>query len=59
MLMPLVGQAQLIDEHRSLATKYMVQSIPTLIIFKAGKEMKRLVGLQSESTISKSLDDAL
>jgi len=48
-----------IDEHRSLATKYMVQSIPTLIIFKAGKEMKRLVGLQSESTISKSLDDAL
>lgn len=48
-----------IDEHRSLATKYMVQSIPTLIIFKDGKEIKRFVGLQSEATISKSLDSAL
>ncbi|MBU8849282.1 MAG: thioredoxin [Desulfobacterales bacterium] len=48
-----------IDEHRTLATKYMVQSIPTLIIFKDGKEIKRFVGLQSESTIVKSLDDAL
>lgn len=48
-----------IDEHRTLATKYMVQSIPTLIIFKDGKEIKRFVGLQSESTIIKSLNDTL
>ncbi|WP_299981235.1 co-chaperone YbbN [Desulfobacula sp.] len=48
-----------IDEHRALATKYMVQSIPTLILFKDGKEIKRFVGLQSENTIVKSLDDAL
>ena len=48
-----------IDEHRTLATKYMVQSIPTLIIFKDGKEIKRFVGLQSETTIVKSLDDVL
>lgn len=48
-----------IDEHRTLATKYMVQSIPTLIIFKDGKEIKRFVGLQSETTIIKSLDAVL
>ena len=48
-----------IDEHRTVATKYRVQSIPTLIIFKDGKEIKRFIGLQSESTIVKSLDDAL
>lgn len=48
-----------IDEHRTLATKYRVQSIPTLILFKDGKEIKRFVGLQSEITIAKSLDDAL
>ena len=48
-----------IDEHKTLATKYMVQSIPTLIIFKDGKEIKRFVGLQSENTIAKSLDEVL
>jgi len=48
-----------IDTHRTLATRYMVQSIPTLIIFKDGKEMKRFVGLQSETTIAKSLDQML
>ena len=48
-----------IDDHRTLATKYMVQSIPTLILFKDGKEIKRFVGLQSETAIAKSLDAAL
>ncbi|MBC2704423.1 thioredoxin [Desulfobacula sp.] len=48
-----------IDEHRTLATKYSVQSIPTLILFKDGKEIKRFVGLQSEITIAKSLDDVI
>jgi thioredoxin 1 len=48
-----------IDKNRTLATNYMVQSIPTLIIFKDGKEIKRFVGLQSETSIAKSLDEAL
>jgi len=48
-----------IDNNRDLATKFMVQSIPTLIIFKDGKEIKRFVGLQTENTISKSLENIL
>ena len=45
-----------IDEQREIATRYMVQSIPTLIIFKNGKEMRRFVGIQSETNIAKNLD---
>lgn len=48
-----------IDEHRSLATQYRVQSIPCLIVFKSGQEIKRFVGLQSEAVIAQSLDQAI
>ena len=48
-----------IDTQRTLATDYMVQSIPTLIIFQDGREVKRLVGLQSEAVLEKNLNEAL
>jgi len=48
-----------IDEQRTLATNYMVQSIPTLIIFNDGREVKRLVGLQPKATLEQSLNEAL
>lgn len=48
-----------IDSQKSLATDYMVQSIPTLILFKDGKEIQRFVGLQSKSTIQNSLNAVL
>ncbi|MCK5836830.1 MAG: thioredoxin [Desulfobacula sp.] len=48
-----------IDNHQALAKTYMVQSIPTLIIFKDGQETKRFVGLQFENSITKLLDDIL
>lgn len=48
-----------IDEHRDLATQYMVQSIPTLILFKDGEEIKRFVGLQDQVTLEKNLDQVL
>jgi thioredoxin len=48
-----------IDDQRGLATDYMVQSIPTLILFKDGQEVKRLVGLQPVATIEQSLNEAL
>lgn len=48
-----------IDSQKRLATDFMVQSIPTLIIFKDGREMKRLVGIQSKSTIEENLDTVL
>jgi len=48
-----------IDTQRTLATDYMVQSIPTLIIFQDGREVRRLVGLQSEAVLEKNLNEAL
>ena len=35
---------------------YGVMSIPTLIIFKDGKEAERMVGLQSRDVLAKKLD---
>lgn len=36
-----------------------VTSIPTIIIFKDGKEFDRVVGLRDENTLKKMLEDAL
>ena len=45
-----------VDEQAALALKYQVMSIPTLIIFKGGQEVKRLIGLHSEEQIRLVLD---
>ncbi len=44
-----------VDTATAVASKYGVMSIPTLLVFKAGKEAGRAVGLQSE----KGLDTLL
>jgi thioredoxin 1 len=36
-----------IDQYQSLAQKYNVRNIPTLILFKDGIEVRRFVGIQS------------
>ncbi|MBU1194522.1 MAG: thioredoxin fold domain-containing protein [Proteobacteria bacterium] len=48
-----------IDTHNALATEFRVQSIPTLILFKDNKEIKRFVGLQTEETIVRNLENLL
>lgn len=40
-----------VDENQELAMEYQVMSIPTIIIFKDGKEYKRLVGLRDKKEI--------
>lgn len=40
-----------VDENNSLATKYNVMSIPTMIIFKNGKEQARVVGVRPKEDI--------
>ncbi len=44
-----------VEEAPQTATKYSVMSIPTLIVFKDGEEIKRLVGVQNEETLLEAL----
>ena len=40
-----------VDEEEKIATQYNIMSIPTILIFKEGKEIKRFVGVTSKETI--------
>lgn len=45
-----------VDQCPDLAGQYGVMSIPTLILFKDGKEQARLVGLQSKDRLEALLN---
>ena len=42
-----------VDENPEIAVEYNVMSIPTLIIFKDGKEIKRFVGVTDKEELLK------
>lgn len=44
-----------VDENQDLAMKYNVMSIPTIVIIKDGKEIKRFVGVQDKENLIKDL----
>jgi thioredoxin 1 len=44
-----------VDDASDIAEKLGVSSIPTLVVFKGGKEEKRFVGVQSADTLSRAL----
>jgi len=48
-----------IDKTQSVALKCGVMSVPTLIIFKDGKPVDRVVGMVSERDLRKKIDAAL
>jgi len=44
-----------VDENPAIANQFRIQSIPTLLIFKNGKLMDRLIGVQPKQTIATKL----
>ena len=44
-----------VDENSATAQKFSIMSIPALIIFKDGQEIKRLVGVQSKEALREEL----
>jgi thioredoxin 1 len=45
-----------VDENKDIAIKFGIRSIPTLMVFKDGEEMERMVGLQQEKTLIDKLN---
>lgn len=48
-----------VDQHQQVATQFGVSSIPTLILFKNGKEAGKMVGLQSKDALKKLVNASL
>ncbi len=48
-----------VDENQDAPTKFGVMNIPTMIVFKGGKEADRIVGAMSKGDLQKKLDKAL
>ncbi len=47
------------DENQNIAAQYGIQGIPTLIVFKEGKEVSRTVGVMSKEKLQEKLDPIL
>ena len=47
-----------IEQYQSMAQKFNVRSIPTLILFKNGKEVKRFVGIKQKDFLLKEIQGA-
>ena len=47
-----------VDENQMTASRFNVASIPTILIFKDGKLIDRLIGLQSKQVIAQRLEAA-
>ena len=45
-----------VDDNPSVSQRFGIKGIPTLILFKNGREEERVVGATSESAISRMLD---
>jgi len=47
------------DENLNIATQYQISSIPTLLIFKSGKPVSKMIGFKAKTELKKLLDNAL
>ncbi len=45
-----------VDKNQQVATRYNVQSIPTMILFSQGKETARVIGSMSKQALLKKLE---
>ncbi len=48
-----------VDQNQDLSLRFNVRSIPTLLFFKDGQEVKRIVGAQGKAQLQKVVDEVL
>jgi len=51
----LIGKVN-VDEEGELAGKFRVMSIPTIMLFKGGQVVEKIIGLRSKAELSRILD---
>ena len=54
----IVGKVD-VDEEQELARQFGVMSIPTVVLFKDGKEVQRTVGVQPQAAFERLVNDIL
>ena len=47
-----------VDDHPEVAGRFRIMNIPTLLLFKGGKEIDRIVGVVSKEELSRRLEKA-
>ncbi|MDO5407862.1 MAG: thioredoxin [Eubacteriales bacterium] len=47
-----------VDENEDIAMKYGVMTIPTLMVFKGGQPVNKLIGVQSKDVVEKMIREA-
>lgn len=47
-----------VDEQQQVAAKYGIRNIPTMILFKDGKEVERIIGVKPKDSIISSINKA-
>jgi len=48
-----------VDEQKATASKFGIRSIPTMILFQNGREVKRITGVKTKDYLLKELDRRL
>lgn len=48
-----------VDENKNLAAQYGIRGIPTLLFFKEGEEVKRIVGAQNKNQLQNAIDQVI
>ncbi len=46
-----------VDDNPSVAQRYRIQAIPTLILFRDGEEKERIIGIASNDAISRMINE--
>ena len=48
-----------VDDYPQMAAQYRVMNIPTLLVFKGGQEIDRIVGVQPKEELVRRLEKAI
>lgn len=47
------------DENQDIAMEYGIMSIPTFLVFKSGKAVKKMIGMQDKRTLEAAIEEVL